>query len=104
MSSTSSTTDFCPHCEQFRCVWEFLGRDVIPKAKARIESDYGVPFGQEGGVSNNIKRKIAYRIYTNQVYGVLGVGTVVKLPMCVLIGVRKEWPDPNGQYLAHKNN
>ena len=67
---------------------------MIAQAKAKIES--------EGGVSNNIKRKIAYRIYTNQVYGVLGVGTVVKLPMCVLIGVRKEWPDPNGKYLAHK--
>ena len=53
-------------------------------------------------LTNATIRKIAYRAYVRERYGFLGKANRIKLPACVLAGIRILWPDPDGSYMGYK--
>jgi hypothetical protein len=53
---------------------------------------------------NNIRRKEAYRQMALTINsGSTGVGNIVKLPKCVLSGIRSMFPDADGKYMGHRD-
>ena len=56
--------------------------------------------GQE--VPRNKIRKIMYKHYTFLAHGNHGKGCRVKIPECVLVGIREMCPDENGSYMGFK--
>ena len=53
-------------------------------------------------VPRNKIRKIMYKHYTFLAHGHLGKGYRVKIPDCVLAGIREKCPDENGSYMGFK--
>ncbi len=51
----------------------------------------------------NEKRKAAYRYYVQFKHGSLGKGNRVVIPDCIKELIRSRYPDPNGEYMGHKN-
>ena len=51
----------------------------------------------------NEKRKAAYRYYVQFKHGSLGQGNRVVIPDCIKDLIRSRYPDPNGEYMGHKN-
>ena len=56
-----------------------------------------------GDPSANVCRKKAYRFFAHFLHGHLGKGTRMKLPKCVLVGVRAYWPEQSGRYMGHRD-
>ena len=50
---------------------------------------------------NNNYRHNAYRYYIYFKIGLLGCGVRKVIPSCVVLEVRRRWPDPNGLYSGH---
>lgn len=46
------------------------------------------------------KRKIGYKIYRYEMFGMLGKRTVMKVPNCVLTAIRAEFPVPECAYMG----
>lgn len=51
-----------------------------------------------GNMTNKNYRHHAYRCYVNYIYGLLGRYNRKVIPACVIAEVRRQWPDPNGNY------
>lgn len=54
------------------------------------------------GALNSV-RKNAYKCYIYEKYGLLGKFNRIKLPQCVLKGIRNKWPYNNGNYMGFKS-
>ena len=52
-------------------------------------------------MQNNNYRHHAYRSYISYINGLLGRGVRKVIPSCVVLEIRKRWPDPNGLYRGH---
>ena len=51
-------------------------------------------------VVNRAYRLNAYRNFTCWAYGKLGDGNRKVIPSCVVMQIRKEFPDPDGEYIS----
>ena len=49
-----------------------------------------------------IMRKDCYRLFIKIWEGYVGSGVHVELPTCVVCGVHKQFPDPDGEYMGYK--
>ena len=76
----------CGHCEADPC--------HVDKFRDMLES-FAVTFDQE--TSPNVCRRRA-------VHGFLGRGNRVVVPKCVAEFIRDMFPDPEGQYMGHRNS
>jgi hypothetical protein len=92
----------CPHCDSDPCLWEEFKVDIIGEEQGEMFAviDQSLP--------QNEIRKQAYRAFVLAWKGHQGKGIRVRIPHCVLTGIRNVWPDPNGSYMGHhdsnKNN
>ena len=105
LNSNSSTTDeekedeyyqICLHCGDKPCFWTSYKNDIISSTMTMIDN-YLKP--------NSFFRKKAYQRYVLYKYGRLGKGNRVKIPLCVLEGVRSVWPETDSDnYMGHKDS
>jgi hypothetical protein len=85
-------TKFCNDCECTPCVWAFNEKAMIEYDKATHDEDK----------AQSTRRHAMYRqlaLYING--GPTGRGNRLKLPTCVLTGVRNLFPDPDAKYTGH---
>jgi hypothetical protein len=85
----------CPHCDCEPCLWEEFREDIIGE-----QGEMFATIDQESLSPNQI-RKQAYRAFVLLWKGHQGKGMRVRIPHCVLAGIRNVWPDPNGCYMGH---
>ena len=104
-NSSPSTTDgeddeissnICLYCGDKPCFWISMKDDIVSSTIRNVDN-YLKP--------NSYFRKRAYQMYVFHKYGRLGKGNRVRVPLCVLEGVRSVWPesDANG-YMGHKDS
>ena len=79
---TSSTV--CLYCGDKPCFWISMKDDIVSSTIRNVDN-YLKP--------NSYFRKRAYQIYVFHKYGRLGKGNRVRVPFCVLEGVRSVWPE-----------
>jgi hypothetical protein len=82
----------CPHCDRNPCEAVQYGRMFV-----------GVTNDVHEDEPNNAKRKAAYRYYVQFKHGRLGQGNRVVIPDCIKDLIRSQYPDPNGEYMGHKD-
>jgi hypothetical protein len=85
---------FCMYCECTPCVWTFNEQMIIDYDKATHDEE----------TAQNTRRHAVYRqmaLYING--GPSGSGNRLKLPICVLTGVRNLFPDPDAKYTGHRD-
>jgi hypothetical protein len=87
-----SMSQACPHCDCDPCLWEEF-REEINGDEVLAAIDQSQP--------RNEIRKQAYRAFVLSWKGHQGKGQRVRIPPCVLTGIRNVWPDPNGCYMGH---
>jgi hypothetical protein len=85
----------CTHCDCDPCLWEEFKVDIIgeEQGKTFMMIDQSLP-------PNEICKQ-AYRAFVHTWKGYQGKGRCVRIPHCVLTGIRNIWPDPNGCYMGH---
>ena len=92
--------NMCQFCKKCPCVW-YQGQQVLTNSinqKWSTSSD-GKIIDQNGDIiPNNKIRYFLYQSFIKQHYGILGYGNRVKLPECVINGIKNTFPDPHGEY------
>ena len=83
----------CEHCESNPCHGLFY-RDIL--------ESHG-EFLNDGSQTPNFLRRQLYAIYVREVHGFLGRGIRVEIPVCVRNMIREIYPDPQGQYMGHRD-
>lgn len=88
----------CRQCGGTPCYWIQHAPSVVSKT--------AVSYPALGLCSdeNNEARKQAYKAFTYERYGILGKGKRIRLPHCVMEGVRRIWPDAVGTYMGFKDD
>ncbi len=86
---------FCVQCERVPCVWENNQEEMVNFDKANIDGDAPPNEHRHG-----LYRQMALIINN----GPSGKGNRMKLPECVVNGVRKLFPDPDALYTGHLEN
>lgn len=81
----------CDDCEEENCIFSTLWEDVQKELDVWLLIEDGPP------MVNHIRNK-AYGIFSRLIYGYLGSGVRVKLPPCVVQGVRDAYPSTDGMY------
>jgi hypothetical protein len=71
------------------------------KSSAEIKGNAEVLAAIDQSQPRNEIRKQAYRAFVLSWKGHQGKGQRVRIPPCVLAGIRNVWPDPNGSYMGH---
>lgn len=84
----------CSDCGGTPCFWIELKDDVCNTVKESFNN------AQEAAQNNNELRKAAYRAYVAERYGFLGAGRRMRLPDCVVAGIREMWPSPDNTYVG----
>ena len=84
--------------------WERVQGDIRRYFQDSFFSDGEGVFRDLTGevVTRNVMRKMMYRYYTTLVHGHLGKGRRVKIPDCVVTGIRDMCPDEDGSYMGFK--
>ena len=82
----------CPHCNQNPCEVVQNGRMFVGVTNNDHEDD---PL--------NTKRKAAYWYYIHFKHGTLRKGNRVVIPDCIKELIHSKYPDPDGEYMGHKN-
>ena len=91
---TSSTV--CLYCGDKPCFWISYKDEMISSTMTKVDN-YLKP--------NSFFRKRAYQTYVLFKYGRLGKGNRVRVPLCVLEGVRSVWPETDSNnYMGHKDS
>ena len=83
----------CEHCNDTPC------HRVTYLTMLRSAAD-----SADDSIPPNTARRMLYRSYIGSVYGYLGRGNRVVVPSCVKDLIREMFPDPQGQYMGHKNS
>lgn len=92
-----SVDQMCALCGGTPCLWSEIGDEIV----AKVEDDL---MNEDCSDDNNlVKRKQAYKLYTYERYGFLGMGNRKKIPRCAMEGIRAEWPDPRGSYMGYRS-
>ena len=91
----------CKFGGRYLCVWEKYEEQVIQETEDNLNTDPTI-VGQMKVITNNFKRKKAYQIFVSCKYGRTN-GKRVRLPGCVLNGIRSHYPSENGMYMGHKD-
>ena len=104
MSKSKSGPHFydCIYCKTPWCVWDLYENRVIEDTEADVACDMVLQHQYEH-VPNNLKRKRAYQIFVDFVFGRLGKNNCIKLTTCVKRGIRRHYPSADGKYMGHKN-
>ncbi len=82
----------CIHCESDPCQRDAHHDTLVGHASTLHES-----------LSLNEWRKILYQVYVHDVWGSLGKGHCKVIPECVKNLICEIFPDPNGNYMDHKD-
>jgi hypothetical protein len=86
-------TTFCNECECTPCVWNFNEKVVM------IEYDKAT---HDENTAQSTRRHAVYRQLTLYINGgPSGRGNRLKLPTCVLTGIRNLFPDPDAENTGH---
>ena len=82
----------CVRCKGDPCVWEENWISMMTLVSIDLESD----------APNNEKSRFVYRQMCRLLHGALGGGKRVKLPQCVISGVRNAYPNSEGEYMGFR--
>ena len=93
---------YCGDCQEGPCVFT-QGEMRVIKCVDQWEEVTRLEEELTGAPSPNICRKKAYRFFAHFLHGHLGKGCRVRLPRCVLAGVRSYWPERTGVYMGHRD-
>jgi len=95
----ASVTDSCVHCGEVMCEWEKQEEKIVDLANQWLFDDYGP---DADGPPPNIVRKYYCRAYVLIRHSTVGANKRIIIPECVRRGVRALYPDPDGNYMGHK--
>ena len=91
----------CKYCgEEDICIWDQYEDKVLEQVNAEqgmkmVDNHVDVDH------SNRAPRKLAYWLFVIFCYRYLGAGERVRLPKCVRCGIRRHFPDLDGDYMGH---
>ena len=93
----------CVRCGDRPCSWIVMKRTMEEHANSIRPAD-----DMDGDKSNELLktdraklRKALYRLYVYEIYGHLGRGNRVCIPVCVRDQIRAFYPDPDDEYMGH---
>ena len=86
---------YCHFCEDHPCLWSQHRHEILESVQAWAMT-------LDKNPSNRFICNRCYIIFTNLHHGVLGNGVRVDPPQCVKDGIRREFPDPNNEYVGFK--
>ncbi len=84
---------YCDLCESDPCHVEQF-RDMLENLAGTFDEDS----------PPNISRRKMYQSYIRAVHGILGRGHRVVVPKCVAQFIRGVFPDPDGEYMGHRDS
>ena len=88
----------CFHCELAPCIWSVHSAQMVEYAEVVLVVD---PTDNARELSS--KRKALYRQMSHLLNGHLGRGNRKPHTECVKQGIRDIFPDPNGQFMGHRD-
>ena len=100
MEADDVDTVCCDYCKENPCVWVTNCEDM----RLCDESEHGLLTGDD--IPNaSLRRKGIYRQMALTIAGgPTGRGNRMKLPMCVVNGVRNMFPAEDSKYMGHMDN
>ena len=92
----SEEYEVCFHCGEKPCFWLNFKEEILSSTVKNMDDCL---------VSNSLLRKKAYQMFVYFKYGRLGKGNRVRIPECVLDGIRKVWPETDqANYMGHNDD
>lgn len=106
---TPTKQNLCPYCDEHICIfkkYQGLVLKVVLEGREVTQEDVDSDLVDEDCGDDGCSmpkfdlRTLCYRSFTRLWQGVLGKGVRVRLPDCVVEGVRTKFPSDNGVYMG----